>query len=170
MALPNYVAAAKPAPLANRAAWYKTTAQTYAGIMLWFAFWQNMPGGGGTPGGAIAAGIWPALLGIVVAALICHFLFYLVPGLLGMRTGLPLYIVGTSTYGVQGGFVMPGFVMGLLQFCWLAFNAFFVSEMLCANFDIGTEGGKVLVPGPINGIIAAVWAVLAAFVGLKGIQ
>jgi cytosine permease len=81
-----------------------------------------------------------------------------------------LYIVGTSTYGVQGGFVMPGFVMGLLQFCWLAFNAFFVSEMLCANFDIGTEGGKVLVPGPIHGIIAAVWAVLAAFVGLKGIQ
>ena len=171
MALPNYVAAAKPAPLANRAAWYKTTAQTYAGIMLWFAFWQSIPGGEGTPGGAIAAGIWPALVGIVVAALICHFLFYLVPGLLGMRTGLPLYIVGTSTYGVQGGFVMPGFVMGLLQFCWLAFNAFFVSAMLCKYFGIGVDqAGDAVVPGAIHGAIAAVWAVLAAFVGLKGIQ
>jgi len=174
--LPNYVAAAKPLPMDKRAAWYKTTAQTYAGIMLWFAFWQTMvwphrPGEAGTLGGRLAAGILPVLAGIVVAALICHFLFYLVPGLLGMKTGLPLYIVGTSTYGVQGGFVMPGFVMGLLQFCWLAFNAFFVSDMLCTYFDIGLGAdGKVAVPGAIHGVIAAVWAILAAFVGLKGIQ
>jgi cytosine permease len=160
----------------KRAAWYKTTAQTYAGIMLWFAFWQTMvwphgPGEAGTLGGRLAAGILPALAAIVVAALICHFLFYLVPGLLGMKTGLPLYIVGTSTYGVQGGFVMPGFVMGLLQFCWLAFNAFFVSDMLCTYFEIGLGAdGKVAVPGAIHGVIAAVWAILAAFVGLKGIQ
>ena len=46
--LPNYVASAKPAPQAGRVPWYKTTAQTYAGIMLWFAFWQVIAVGKGT--------------------------------------------------------------------------------------------------------------------------
>ncbi len=68
---------------------------------------------------------------LVIAALICHFLFYLVPGRLGQKTGLPLYVVGTSTYGVTGGLFMPGFLMGLLQFGWLAVNANGVAEILC---------------------------------------
>jgi cytosine permease len=169
--LPTYVTAAKPVPQENRAPWYKTTAQTYAGIMLWFAFWQSIPAGDGSPGGVLGAGIAPALIGIILAALACHFLFYLVPGLLGMQTGLPLYVVGTSTYGVRGGLFMPGFLMGLLQFGWLAFNCYFVSEMLCRAFGIGLGGdGEVAVPGAIHGVIAGIWAVLAAFVGLKGIQ
>ena len=52
--------------------------------------------------------------------MICHFFFYMVPGMLGMKTGLPLYVVGTSTYGARGGLFMPGLLMGLLQFGWLA--------------------------------------------------
>jgi cytosine permease len=170
--LPTYVTAAKPVPQGDRAPWYKNTAQTYAGIMLWFAFWQSIPAGDGSPGGVLGAGIGPALIGIVLAGLVCHFLFYLVPALLGMQTGLPLYVVGTSTYGVRGGLFMPGFLMGLLQFGWLAFNAYFVSEMLCRALGIGlaVDGKQVAVPGAIHGSIAAVWAVLAAFVGLKGIQ
>lgn len=170
-ALPTYVTAATPVSQDSRAAWYKTTAQTYAGIMLWFAFWQSIPAGGGSPGGVLAAGIAPALIGIALAALVCHYLFYLVPGLLGMQTGLPLYVVGTSTYGVRGGLLMPGFLMGLLQFGWLAFNAYFVSEMLCRSLSIGmAEDGAVAVPGVVHGVIAAIWAAAAALVGLKGIQ
>ena len=49
--VPDYVASAKPVPLANRIPWYKSTAQTYAGIMLWFVFWDSLPVGNGTPGG-----------------------------------------------------------------------------------------------------------------------
>ena len=90
--LPDYLAAARPVPLDKRAAWYKNVAQTYAGVMLWYVFWQEIPGGG-----ILDAGIFPALLGLLLAGLVCHFLFYLVPGLLGMKTGLPLYVVGTST-------------------------------------------------------------------------
>ena len=65
----------------------------------------------------------PAFLGLIIAAVICHFFFYMPPAMLGMRTGLPLYVVGTSTYGARGGLLMPGFLMGLLQFGWLAVNA-----------------------------------------------
>ena len=169
--LPAYVAAAKPVPTTSRAAWYKTIAPTYAGIMLWFVFWQSIASSG-TPGGVLACGIVPALVGLIVAALICHFLFYLVPGLLGMQTGLPLYIVGTSTYGVLGGFLMPGFLMGVLQFGWVAVNAAGVAGLLCKCFGVGLQanGVDVVVPGVHHAIIAAVFAILAAFMGLKGIK
>jgi cytosine permease len=161
-ALPDYVSMAKPNPASNRAPWYKNTAPTYAGIFLWFVFWSQAPsGGGGAPGGVLSQGVGVALLGLVVAALLCHFLFYVVPGLLGMKTGLPLYVVGTSTYGVQGGFLMPGFLMGVLQFGWLGVNAYFASLALAPLFGGSAAAAKV---------IAVIWAAVAAFVGLKGIQ
>ncbi len=162
--LPSYISMARPNPLDKRAPWYKNTAPTYAGIFLWFVFWSQMSGGGaadGNPGGILSQGIGVALLGLVVAALLCHFLFYLVPGLLGMQTGLPLYIVGTSTYGTQGGFLMPGFLMGVLQFGWLGVNAYFASLALSPLFGGNPVAQKV---------IAVVWAAVAAFIGLKGIQ
>jgi purine-cytosine permease-like protein len=170
--LPDYVAAARPIPQGDRAPWYANTAPTYAGIMLWFVFWHEVPLGSvlqaGKPysqfaGGTLAQGLGVAFLGLVVAALICYFLFYLVPGMLGQKTGLPLYIVGTSTYGVQGGFLMPGFLMGVLQYGWLAVNSYFAAILLCAPFGH--------VPGTlVFNVVVVVWAVAAAFLGLKGIQ
>jgi cytosine permease len=165
--LPNYIASARAVPQANRAPWYKNVAQTYAGVMLWYVFWRGLAGAGGTFGGTLAAGIWVPLLAVLVGGLICHFLFYVVPGLLGMRTGLPLYVVGTSTYGAQGGLIMPGLLMGVLQFGWLGVNACMVAEVLCRCFQ-GT--GTVVVPNPLHAALAAVFAAAAAFMGLKGIQ
>ena len=162
-ALPDYVSMAKPNPASNRAPWYKNTAPTYAGIFLWFVFWSQAPSGGGAgaPGGVLSQGVGVALLGLVVAALLCHALFYMVPGLLGLKTGLPLYVVGTSTYGVQGGFLMPGFLMGALQFGWLGVNAYFASQAIASFFGDSVVAAKV---------IAVIWVAVAAFVGLKGIQ
>jgi cytosine permease len=159
--LPSYITSATPNPPEKRAPWYANTAPTYAGIFLWFVFWQGAVNGGAnapTAGGLLSQGVGWALLSLVLAALVCHFLFYLVPGLLGMKTGLPLYIVGTSTFGAQGGFLMPGFLMGVLQFGWLGVNAYFSSQALGA-----------VIPLPPKLIMVA-FAVLAAFVGLKGIQ
>jgi cytosine permease len=165
-ALPDYITSATPNPKGNRAPWYKNTAPTYAGIFLWFVFWDPVTAGGD----GLAAGLPAALLGLVLAAAICHFLFYLVPGLLGLKTGLPLYIVGTSTFGAKGGFIMPGFLMGVLQFGWLGVNAFF-SAMLLYNVFAGEPlSPDSAYPVTLHAIIAIVWAVLAAFVGLKGIS
>ena len=169
--LPDYLAAAQPVPQEKRAPWYKNVAQTYAGVMLWYVFWRALPGAGASPGGALAAGVWHAVLAILLAGLICHFLFYLVPGLLGMKTGLPLYVVGTSTYGARGGLFMPGLLMGVLQFGWLGVNACMVAEVLCRCFGVGIgEGGAVQVPNATHAVIAVVFAAAAAFMGLKGIQ
>ena len=123
--LPDYIASAKPNPPSNRAPWYKNTAPTYAGIFLWFIFWDSIAGKA-----LMAGGLGATLLGILLAGLICHFLFYLVPGLLGRKTGLPLYIVGTSTFGAMGGLFMPGLLMGLLQFGWLGVNTFGAADYL----------------------------------------
>lgn len=155
--LPSYITSAVPNPPEKRAPWYKNTAPTYAGIFLWFVFWQDAAKGDSL-GGTLAQGIGLALFGIVVAALVCHFLFYLIPGLLGMKTGLPLYIIGTSTFGAQGGFIMPGFLMGVLQFGWLGVNIYFSSLALKEMIGIKPE------------IIMVIWGVLAAFIGLKGIK
>ncbi len=155
--LPGYITSAVPNPKDKRAPWYKNTAPTYAGIFLWFVFWQDAAKAG-TPGGTLAQGVGWALLSLVVSAFVCHFLFYLVPGLLGMKTGLPLYIVGTSTFGAQGGFLMPGFLMGVLQFGWVGVNVYFSSLALSAMIPIDAR------------IIMVLWGALAAFVGLKGIQ
>jgi cytosine permease len=168
--LPDYVAAARPVPQANRAAWYKNVAQTYAGVMLWYVFWQEIPGGG-----SLDAGVWPALLGLLLAGLICHFLFYLVPGLLGMKTGLPLYVVGTSTYGTAGGLIMPGLLMGLLQFGWLGVNAYSVAELLykcLGGTNLAEVEGKLQMASPdiYHALIVVVFAVGVAYIGLKGIQ
>ncbi len=169
--LPSYISSATPNPKANRAPWYKNTAPTYAGIFLWFVFWQdavNAP----SQGGLLSCGLGWALLSLVIAALVCHFLFYIVPGMLGMKTGLPLYIVGTSLFGATGGFILPGFLMGVLQFGWLGVNIYFSSAligMFCFPEQNINPMDIATIPVAVKGIMV-LWGVLAAFVGLKGIQ
>ncbi len=165
--LPSYLSMAKPNSAENRAPWYKGTAPVYAGIFLWVVFYMEIANGT-----LSQAGLGLSLLGLVIAALICHFLFYLVPGLFGVKTGYPLYVVGSSTYGTQGGFLMPGLLMGLLQFGWLAVNI-----AVSTNFILQAVGKPSVMDaeGVFHGsaafsIIAIIWAALAVFVALKGIQ
>jgi cytosine permease len=160
--LPDYIQAAQPNPPSNRAPWYKNTAPTYAGIFLWFVFWDSMASNGLKTGG-----LWITLLGVLLGGLISHFLFYLVPGLLGMKTGLPLYIVGTSTFGSIGGFLLPGFLMGVLQFGWIGVNTYASSDYLDQSFNPGLKPGEHT---QLFFILCVLWALGAAFIGLKGIQ
>lgn len=166
--LPNYLSMAKPNPMENRAPWYKGTAPAYAGIFLWVVFYMQI-----ADGTLSNAGLGLSLLGLVIAALICHFLFYLVPGMYGMKTGYPLYVVGSSTYGTAGGFLMPGLLMGLLQFGWLAVNIAVSTDFILQA--VGQPSAKDPATGAFQGsaaftIVAIIWAVLAVFVALKGIQ
>jgi cytosine permease len=159
---------AKPNPAGNRAPWYKSTAPAYAGIFLWVVFYMNI-----AEGTLSQAGLGLSLLGLVIAALVCHYLFYLVPGIFGMSTGYPLYVVGSSTYGTVGGFLMPGLLMGLLQFGWLAVNIAISTDFICQA--MGRPPAVDPVTGTFSGsavfaIVAIVWAALAVFVALKGIQ
>ncbi len=165
--LPNYIKMASPNPAEKRAPWYKNTAPAYAGIFLWVVFYMAI-----ADGTLPEAGLGLSLLGLLIAAVVCHFLFYLVPGLFGMKTGYPLYVVGSSTYGTLGGFLMPGLLMGLLQFGWLAVNT-----AIATDFILQATGKppSVDAQGVFHGsaaftIVAIIWALVAVFVAIKGIQ
>src|SRR5260370_31801467 len=113
--LPSYIAKAVPNPSSNRAPWYKNTGRSYGGIFRWVAFYQ------GLAGDTLAhAGPLFCILSLAVAGLLSYALFYYVPAMLGMKTGYPLYVVGSSTFGTAGGYIMPGLLMGLLQIGWFA--------------------------------------------------
>lgn len=158
--VPSYLECAKPNPAANRAPWFKNTAPTYAGIFLWFVFWSYAVSTG-TPGGILSAGVGVAIGSVLVAALLCHFGFYYLPARFGQKTGLPLYIVGSSTYGATGGFLLPGFLMGLLQFGWLAVNTWGSAMAMNQMFGFGKVGLSVMM---------VLWGVAAVVAALKGIQ
>jgi len=164
--LPAYIATASPNPASNRAAWNKNTAPTYAGIFLWFVFWMgstNAP----FAGGVLSHGVWAAVLSLAFAALLCHAFYYVVLGIIGQKTGFPLYIVGTSTFGAKGGFILPGFLMGVLQFGWLGVNIYF-SALAITGVDPGSLADKAV---PFKSVMMMIiYGALAAFMGLKGIQ
>ncbi len=156
--LPSYLSKAAPNPSSNRAPWYKNTAPTYAGVFLWVVFYRDIAAALDHTGPAVC------VLALVVAGLISYGLFYYIPALIGMRTGYPLYVVGSSTFGTQGGYLMPGLLMGVLQVGWMSVNAF-----VAATFILSAFGSKAGPGGLLFGLIATVWALGLGFVGAKGI-
>ena len=158
--LPGYISNTSPNPQSNRAPWYKNTAPTYGGIFLWIVFYREI-----AAGTLDLAGVGLCLLALVVAGLISYALFYRIPAMLGMQTGYPLYVVGSSTFGTQGGYVMPGLLMGLLQVGWMSVNTFVATEFVLTAF--GSKAGPGTLP---FAVIAAAWALGLGFVGAKGIQ
>ena len=157
--LPDYLSKAAPNPAANRAPWYKNTAPTYAGVFLWVVFYREI---------AVAldrANPVVCIAALIAAGLISYGLFYYVPALIGMRTGFPLYVVGSSTFGARGGFLMPGLLMGVLQVGWMSVNAFVAASFILTAFHSKAGPGTV-----VFGLIATVWCLGLGYVGAKGIQ
>ena len=174
--LPAYLASTKPNPVGNRAPWYKNTAQTFAGIFLWIAFYDQMAGTSGGAGALGMGSLGTCLAALLAAGVLTHVLFYLVPGMLGMKTGLPLYIVGTSTFGTKGGYFLPGIFMGLLQIGWYSVATFYATKLVMGGLGLNPELDNTLFgPPPAGGtnafsitfaVLAVVWGYLFAFAGL----
>ena len=158
--LPEYLAKAVPNPASKRAPWYANTAPTYAGIFLWIAFYNQIAGA------TLAhASLAVCLAALLVAALLCYALYYKVPAMLGMQTGYPLYVVGSSTFGTAGGYLMPGLLMGLLQIGWFAVATFVATDFILKG--VGMKDG----PGSMAFIvIGTIWGLTLSFAGAKGIQ
>jgi cytosine permease len=158
--LPQYLAKAVPNPMGKRAPWYANTAPTYAGIFLWIVFYQQMAGKTLQFGGLALC-----LVALAVAGILSYALFYRVPAMLGMKTGFPLYVVGSSTFGTAGGYVMPGLLMGLLQIGWFAVGTFFSADYILRGMGMASK------PGTLSfGIVCVLWGGTMAFAGAKGVQ
>ncbi len=158
--LPDYIAKAVPNPPSNRAPWYANTAPSYAGVFLWVVFYMQL-----AVGTLDRANPWLLVGALVVAGILSYKLYYFVPGMLGMKTGYPLYVVGSSTFGTLGGYIMPGLLMGLLQIGWFSVGTF-VSTNFILN-GLGIKAGTGSVPFIV---VAALWTYVLGYVGVKGIQ
>lgn len=155
--LPNYLTAASANPPANRGPWYKNTAPAYAGIFLSVPFMAGMAG-------ALAFGsILAAAIGLVMGAFFCLVIYY-VPAKLGMKTGMPLYVVASSTFGTTGGIAIPGFLMGIVQIFWHA-----VFTTAAAGFFMEAIGKVPAENVALYWVVCAVWGLAMAFVGAVGI-
>lgn len=158
--LPGYITKSSPNPAQNRAPWYANTAPSYAGVFLWIAFYISL-----AQNTISHASLGLCIVALAVAGLLSYALFYYAPAMLGMKTGYPLYVIGSSTFGTLGGYAMPGLLMGLLQIGWFAVGTFFATQFLLNGFHSDAK------PGSLTFIlIGIVWGYLMAFVGVKGIQ
>jgi cytosine permease len=158
--LPDYIAKAVPTPAEKRAPWYVNTAPSYAGIFLWIAFYRSMADGTLNRGGLLIC-----LGGLVFAAALCYLFYYRAPAMLGMKTGFPLYVIGSSTFGSKGGYLMPGLLMGLLQVGWFAVATAIASDFVLRAIHADFAPGHL--PFIVTGVI---WGGVFALVGAKGIQ
>jgi cytosine permease len=104
-------------------------------------------------------------VGLIVAGLLSHVLYYLAPAILGMKTGYPLYVVGSSTFGSTGGYLMPGLLMGFLQIGWFAVASFVSTDFILKGLGVAAA------PGSISFVITGVlWGYTMAYIGVKGIK
>lgn len=172
--LPPYLANARPNPMANRAPWYLNTAQSYAGIFLWIAFFDQLAGNASGEGALKMLGLGGSLVALVVAGFVAFLFFYYVPGLLGMQTGLPLYIVGTSTFGTIGGYFLPGVFMGLLQIGWFSVGTYYAAILILEGIGLPQHAVSLYGQGQqfsaVFVAVTAVWGVLFGLVGAYGIK
>jgi cytosine permease len=158
--LPDYISKATPNPTDKRTPWYKSTAPAYAGTFLWVVFYEQI-----AQGTLDKSGPWVGLAAIAVAGLLSYLLYYYAPAMFGMKTGYPLYVVGSSTFGTTGGYLMPGLLMGLLQIGWFAVNASISTSFILKGARQPDAPGSVAFT-----VIAVVWGIAMAFVGVKGIK
>src|SRR5215813_14063657 len=153
--LPDYLAKAKPNPSTNRGPWYANTAPSYAGVFLWIAFYISI-----AKDTLPHAGLGLCIAAIVVAGLLSYALYYYAPAMLGMKTGFPLYVVGSSTFGTAGGYVMPGLLMGLLQIGWFAVGTFIAADFVLKGVGSDAKPGSAAFI-----VIGIVWGLAMGWIG-----
>jgi cytosine permease len=155
--IPQYVERSTPVPMAARLPWHKSTFPTYAGIFLWVGFYLTL-----ADSTIRFASVGVCLFALLVAGLLCFGLYYYVPATLGMRTGRPLYVVATSTFGTTGGYLVPGLMMGFLQIGWVA-----VVGAVAANFIMKALNET---SRPLYCAVVVVWIYSLGWVAFKGIN
>ena len=156
-AVPAYISRSIPVPQNARVPWYSSTFPTYFGIFLWVGFYLKIA----EPTIAHAS-LTLCLLGLLVAGLLCFALYYWAPAMLGMQSGHPLYVVGTSTFGTSGGYLIPGLMMGFLQIGWVAVVGAVSADFIMKGLNLSSR--------TLYCALVVVWIYSLGGVAIKGIR
>jgi cytosine permease len=157
-------------PALERKGWQQELAPAFIGLFFWIAFFDQIPRETLALAG-VAWGVMGAALGSVLAY---QFLYY-VPSMWGTRTGKPLAVIATSTFGVSGATYVPGLILTLVQVVWLAVATSYASR-LCLDalvlFRLLGPGalrsvpfGRWTAPSPLFMTTVLFWGLASAMVG-----
>ncbi|WP_406696457.1 purine-cytosine permease-like transporter [Singulisphaera sp. Ch08] len=102
-------------PPLERKGWQATSAPSYIAFFLWAVYFDQL----GRRTLAIGGLGW-SVLGAAVAGLLCYVLLYRVPALWGQKTGRPLTVIGSSTFGTTGTVGLTFVLFGLAQIVLMA--------------------------------------------------
>jgi len=146
-----YLVKTKPNPPTNRTPWYRWALPCFVALFLWVGYYQDLASGtvDRAPYGTV-------FLGLLAGALASHFLFFLIPGAMGMQTGYPAGVLGSSTFGSRGGLVIPGPLLALVVSAWLGTAGYYVGETVALLLRVEQGAAAAVRAG-----IAVVW--IAAF-------
>lgn len=146
-------------PPANRVSWYRYAFPCYASLFLWVGFYQFL-----AEGTINRAPLGLIIFGFVVAGAAGYWLFYYVPAVMGMQTGYPLGVIGSSTFGSRGGQFVPGLLMAFLQAAWFGVAIYYAGELVLAGLGLDT-----VTSFPLFAAVAVTWGIVCAILSFGGI-
>ncbi len=153
-----YLSKTTPNPQTRRVPWYRYTVPCYAGLFLWIGYYQVL-----AQGTIDRAGFGLLFFGFLVGGFLSFGMFYFVPAILGMQTGYPLGVIGSSTFGSRGGQFVPGLLAGIVQTVWFGVSAYYAARLTQAG--LGLEGGPTSLPFVA---VVLVWCYGLAYLGERG--
>lgn len=154
-----YLAKTKPNSPTNRVPWYRYTLPVCGASFLWAGFAEHI-----AEGTIRHASLGIVFLGIVLGGAFSYALLYYIPSVLGMQTGYPAGVIGSSTFGSRGGLVVPGLVLGLVQAMMMGAAVYHAATLV--TIGAGGEARPTSLP---FAAAAAVWCALFALLGARGI-
>ncbi len=157
-------------PPLERKGWQTTIAPGYIGLFLWVVYFDRIAGR------ALAiGGLGWSVVGAAVAGLLCYRLLYYAPAMWGFRTGRPLAVLASSTFGARGSTWMTGVVLGLAHVVWFAvavdyavdwtFQGFVTCRLLDPRHLRPIVLGGLRLESPPFLVTALAWSVATALTG-----
>ncbi len=155
--------------------WQTGLAPVYIGMFLWIAFFDQL-GRRALPVGGL---MW-SLLGAAAAGPLCYLLLFRMPATWGHRTGKPLDVVASSTFGIRGVALVPNLLIGIAQVVLFAVAVGYAIELTFQGLVLGgmvearalrpIQIGGASLKAPVYLAAALFWAVATALVSLRFIR
>lgn len=159
----------------------RTTEPWHAGIaprlitgFLWVAWFDQLA----VVGRLDQIGLFSALGGLALGAMLCQFLWIRGPSTWGLKTGRGVFDLARSTFGMRGVVVVPGIVLGCVQIVWLAFATCYALEWtLLGLIEIGWLSPTAMRPPGLGDrgrsltylVSAIVWLLAFALIGVRAL-
>lgn len=156
----DYLSRNRPNPPGNRFPWYRIAAPLYASLFLWVGYYQQL-----AAGTVDRAELGLLFFGLLIGGALSFLLFFLIPATMGMQTGYPTAVLGSSTFGSKGGRVAPGIVVALVQSVWVGAAAYYAARLFTALAGLDSSPRS-----PLFLAVAVVWSCAFAFAGSRSLR